>query len=263
MNKSESLITLARRYCLNHYIYWLNKYLRERTGNDFPYTYTEKDYNLFPRYNALLAILNGIELIVGNQYDSIDECKSKIIELGLKSESPFTKNTLNMIADKSILEERNKFLNYINNLSDSDLINVEPLPHKRRLSEIESLEIRNLLKENWEFNGGYWYPLSPLKTKKAYFLNKDNITESDFLKISNFILSNSNHHLYKITEEQLDYEIDASEFEPNCYETMYTDKNTSWLIYGSHEGTLSFAGSKISNFILNLFSDRTDFINKW
>jgi len=46
MTEIESVITLARHY-------WFNKYSREKSGT----SYSNNDYDLFPRYKALKAIL--------------------------------------------------------------------------------------------------------------------------------------------------------------------------------------------------------------
>lgn len=64
MTSTEALITIARRYCMEHYHYWAVRYSKERTGQDYPaYSYSDNDYDLFPRYNILAAILGEIEIL--------------------------------------------------------------------------------------------------------------------------------------------------------------------------------------------------------
>src|SRR5689334_19553222 len=78
MTDVEALITLARRYCQDNFSYWADKYSKERTGNYFPYTYTDKDYNLFPRYNVLSVILSSIETLVGKNFENTESCKNEL-----------------------------------------------------------------------------------------------------------------------------------------------------------------------------------------
>lgn len=262
MTKIESLVTKARRYCMEKWEYWFEKYQKERAGNDFPYTYTDNDYNLFPRYNAISAIQSGIETIVGSEFNSIGECKENLIRLGNCSQSQFTTGTMNEIEKTAIMEERNKFEEFILNLSDDEMINVEPLPFIRRMPETESRSVRDKLSEIWNFDGGCWVPLEN-KCDRAIFISKDNISENEYKEIMDHIIKNSNETIFMITEDLLDYEIASSEFDPDRYETVYTDGTYQWIVYGSHEGTLAFGGERLVNKIKELYKTRQNLINKW
>jgi len=44
MTNIESLITLARHYCINNHNFWVEKYEHERSGK----MYSDSDYNIFP-----------------------------------------------------------------------------------------------------------------------------------------------------------------------------------------------------------------------
>lgn len=80
MTKTDKIITIARRYCSEGITFWASKYSDEKSGNNI--RYSENDYNIFPRYNALVAILKGVETIVGKSYDNIDQCKNELKSLG-------------------------------------------------------------------------------------------------------------------------------------------------------------------------------------
>lgn len=263
MTETEAIVTAAKHYCIDNFRYWSDRYQNERTGNDFPYTYFDNDYNLFPRYNALSAIRQGIEYFTGDEFQDIESCKQTLIKTGKESQSPFTEKTQNKIEQKAIQEERDKFLQFIDSIDTSILQSVEPLPYRRRLKDDEREKIRQVLIDKWKVDG-YWVPLieaSPELT--TIFLDKDNLTETDEKQIADFIKEKAEGRLYEITEEQLDYEIDQNEFDIDCYETFYCDKTFKWLIYGSHEGTITFGGQELLDFIQQLFADRRDLINKW
>lgn len=263
MTETESIITAAKRYCIDNFRYWSNKYQNERTGNDFPYTYTDNDYNLFPRYNALSAIRQGIEYFTGQEFEDVETCKQTLKKTGQEGKSHFTENTKSKIGQNAIQEERDKFVQFIDSIDSSVLEAVEPLPYKRRLKDDERETIRQRLTDDWGVDG-YWVPLiesSPEVT--TIFLDKENLTERDETQIADFIKQKAEGRLFEITEEQLDYEIDQSELDIDCYETFYCDKTFNWLVYGSHEGTLAFGGKELLDFVRQVFADRKEMINNW
>ena len=260
MNKIESLVTLARRYCFEYFNMWSEKYRNEGSGN--VHHYSDSDYNIFPRYNAIEAIKLGIETIVGKQYDSIDQCKSELINLGLSSQTIFTTSSRNNIEEKAIYDERIKFKEYIENISDFDLLDVDPLTYARKMIDYESIQVSKEISKSWNFDGGYWVPLKDI-SRETVFLNKDNISKKDYKQIYEFIINNSDKYLIMLTEEHYDYEIDKSEFDPDCYETVYSDKTFSWIIYGSHENTLAFGGNLLIQKVFEIYRNRSELINQW
>jgi hypothetical protein len=263
MTDTEALITAARRYCKDNHSYWADKYSNERTGDDFPYNYTDNDYNMFPRYNVLSAILDSVETLVGYNYQDIDTCKNDLINLGLKANNVSTTGEHNNIALNAMQEERKKFIAFIEKIASEDLTSIEPLPYRRRLKKEESDQIRQALLEKWNFEGNHWEPLEELSPEPTIFLMKDNITDSDYKQIINKIIEHCDTKLFEITEDGSDAEIEFSLFHPDCYETIYCDKGLDWIVYGSHESTVAFGGVRLLDFIQNLYADRQDKINMW
>lgn len=263
MTETEAIVSAAKHYCIDNFRYWSDRYQNERTGNDFPYTYTDNDYNLFPRYNALSAIRQGIEYFTGQEFQDIETCKQTLKKTGQESQSHFTENTNNKIGRKAIQEERDKFVQFIENIDNSVLEAIEPLPYKRRLKDDERETIRQVLTDKWRVDG-YWVPLIEVSSElTTLFMNKENLTETDEKQIVNFIKQKAEGRLYEITEEQLDYEIAHSEFDIDCYETFYCDRTFDWLVYGSHEGTIAFGGKELIDFVQQVFADRKEMINNW
>ncbi len=261
MTTTDKIITLARRYCSENFSFWADKYSNEKSGNNNPYS--DNDYNIFPRYNTLTAILKGVEKIVGKSFDNIDQCKNELKSLGQDSQTPFTKGKQNEIEKKAIQDERQKFIHFIDSITDQQIETVEPLPYRRRLLEKEANEIREKLLEYWNFDGSYWEPLTSCSPKPFIFFTKDNLTDQDYEKIKKIIADRAENKIYEITEEQYDYLTDNSEFEPDCYETIYTDKNFDWIVYGSHEGTIAFGGAWLLTELDRQLSDKKELVNQW
>lgn len=263
MTETESLVTAARRYCQDNFSYWADRYSKERTGADFPYTYTDNDYNLFPRYNVWSTILDRVETLVGQNHFDFETCKQQLKTIGLTANSVFTTSEQNKIAKNAMLEERKKFVDLIENTTIEDLKSIRPLPYRRRLTKEESEQVRQALLENWNFQGDYWEPLEELSPKPTIFLMKCNITDSDNEQILEEIKKHGDSKLFEITEDGSDAEIEFSLFHPDCYETIYCDRTFNWIVYGSHESTIAFGGTWLLDFIRQLYSDRQDKIDKW
>ncbi|MEG5146995.1 hypothetical protein QUB27_30120 [Microcoleus sp. AT8-B6] len=263
MTDTEALITAARRYLKDNFDYWADRYSKERTGNDFPYTYTDNDYNLFPRYNVLSAILDNVETLVGQNRLGFEACKQKLKDVGLTANSPFTTGEQNDTAKTAMQDERKKFNHFMESVTVNDLQEIEPLPYRRILTKVESEQVRQALLEHWNFQGNYWEPLEELSPKPNIFLMKDNITDSDYEQIIEGIQKRADNKVFEITEDGSDAEIEISLFHPDCYETIYCDKSYEWIVYGSHESTVAFGGTWLLDFIRQLYIDRQDKLNKW
>lgn len=263
MTITEALITTARRYLQDNHRYWADRYSKERTGNDFPYIYTDNDYNLFPRYNILSAILDQVETLVGQNHLPLEACKDELRNIGLTANSLFTSDEKSEIAVNAIKEERKKFNNFLENITEEDLNFVEPLPHRRRLAKDESEQVRQLLLEKWNFQGNYWEPLEDLSPNPIIFLMKDNISDNDYEQIIREVQKHAYSKLFEITENGSDAEIEFGLFHPDCYETIYCDRSFDWIIYGSHEGTIAFGGIWLLDCVRQLYFDRQDKLNKW
>lgn len=280
MTDIEKLITTARHYCKDNFVFWAEKYQKESSGNNNPYS--DNDYNIFPRYHVLTAIQQGVETLVGQEFQSFENCKQHLADIGLKSHSIFsidsnaeihllgesgkyksTTGRQNPIAKKAMTEERTKFVEFINSRTTENISQVEPLPYRHRLTDKEMVLVREQLADIWNYDGNYWNPLDDKCSKETVFLMEDNLTEDDNRKIVEFIVTNSSKRLFEITEDRIDYEIEVDSFNLDLYETIVTDKSFSWVIYGSHEDTLTFGGNVLVGFIKALFSDRQEKLNKW
>jgi hypothetical protein len=262
MTSNEALITAARRYCQDNHSYWTDRYSKERTGQDFPeYTYSDQDYNLFPRYNVLSAIVGQIEMLVGKTFPDLASCREVLVQIGTSAQSPLTGSD-NAIDQAAMEEERNKYRLFIQNISEEELTLVASLPYRRRLNEDERAAVRQQLLERWNYDGEYWDPLVENSPAETLYLSKEQISTADHQSIIDFISTHAQPHLLEVTEDLTDTEIASSEFHPDCYETVYCDYTYSWLIYGSHESTISFAGEELLKFIRQLFSGREHLFNK-
>jgi len=263
MKDIEALINLARKYCQDNYTYWSDRYVKERTGTEFPYTYSDNDYNLFPRYNVLAAIQAEVETLVGQPCTDFASCKKELKEIGLTAQNALTSEEENDTEKKAIQEEREKFVAFIDTITTDQLQVVQALPYRRRLKEKEKAPIRAALLKEWNYEGDYWDPIVENSPHPVVFIMADNLTDSDYEKIIEFIKVHAKSNLFEVTEDGSCSEIEFSLFHPNCYETVYFDGSYEWIIYGSHESTITFGGVALIKFIAKLFTERAHLLNKW
>ena len=245
---------MARHYCINNYRFWHEKYTSEKSGK----MYSDDDFNLFPRYNALSGILEEILMIVDKKFKTINECKDELITIGEYSQHFLNENITNNIANNAINEERIKFIEFLNNISGNDLINVERLPFIKKLDKKESKDIRDKLKQIWNFTGSYWEHSN--NREETIFLMEKYISEKDKKGIVEYISKFDT--LYYETDELL-YVYETEELNLNGNETIYTNLNYNWIIYISHEMYIAFWGKMLLDYLNILFSDRNDKINKY
>lgn len=263
MTDTEKLITSARRYCQDNHAFWTTKYAQERTGSDFPYTYSDNDYDLFPRYNVLFAILDRVEFLVEQPYPDFQACKNELKDIGHTANTVFTTGEQNNIASRAMLEERFKFVRFVESTSIDSLKLIVRLPYRRRLKEEESNNVRKNLLDKWGYDGELWEPLQNKSPEQTLFIMKGNLTDSDCERISHTIKEKASSRLFEITEDNKDAVIDISEFDLDCYETIYCDNSFQWVVYGSHESTVAFGGAWMLDFIEQLYSDRKELLNKY
>jgi len=245
MNINDKMITLARSYCKNSYTYWVDKYHKERTGNDYLHTYTDTDYDLFPRYVRIAAILKGIDLLVGKKYKSFNSCVHSLLD-AVNFKNAFVDSAKNAIQIKAMNDEEQKYRKFILNFNENDLMNtnIERLTYKRMLGVHESVKVRNILLDKWGYDG-YWYPISKENVSDdILFLMAKYISplEKD---IVGFIKNIAFNKYYAIDECKEDYKYSIKNFNLSLYqgtETFCCDKSFEWAVYGSHEGTLTFGG---------------------
>ena len=258
---TEALVTTARRYCMDNHSYWANRYSNEMSHNNNPYS--DNDYNLFPRYNALAAILLGVEIFVGQTFTSLDNCKQELKHIGLTSQTPFTSGRQNDIERNAIQDERNKFVKFIDSITENDLGLVEALPYRRKLKDEEAKQIRQQLLDNWNYDGSYWEPLDNRSPKPTVFLMKEIVTQEDIDKIIQIVSEKADKKIFEVSEDRNDYEIEIDSFSPDLYETICFDNSFDWVVYGSHESTIAFGGTWLIEKIGDLFSDRKEKLNLW
>jgi hypothetical protein len=279
MNSIEALHTAARRYCEERALHWRRAYGelraserrdRDRRGVPEPdtYSYSPQALRTFPRYHVLHAILFEVEGFLPADFASLDEARSMIAAAGETAESVFTRPPHDEIEQEAMDEERQKFSDFVLSLSERELELVEPLPFRRRLRASESAHARAELKRRWGIDG-YWYPIDraleadPPPGTMAF--DSEAVLASEVQEQLRAILAA--RRVSRVLElREHDADGPDSEIELALLETVYTgaegfwtDGSFEWVLYASHEGSVTVAGSEV----LQAFRDAFPASDEW
>lgn len=247
MNKIENLQTEIRRYCINNYSHWIEKYFEltsigtDRSG----FGYTDEALYIFPRYVLLNAILVEVESYNPEGFSTVEEAKRFFSLVATETQSTTTQPHDNKIEHKAISEERAALCKFIEQFTEQDLLSVEPLFYRRVLSGKEGDSIWEKLSSRWQIPKWYWFPLAIEKPdnvegfQDAYFEKEVGAEE-----LQAILRSHGVKKVWEIREYGANYQLELSAFESyyNGAEGFWCDETFDWIIYASHENSITIGG---------------------
>jgi hypothetical protein len=249
VNAPLALHTAARRYCLDRHRYWCQRYSeivikggdRQQDG----YHYSSEALATFPRYNVLNAIRVELERIDSAKLGNLESTRAFLVLAGETAEDEFTMRPISEIDAQAMAEERDAFCRYVRELELSDLNLVEELPYRRVLATEESKSIWLRLRDRWQISKGYWYPLADCKLPDVVaFKTRD--FEKAFMRktLQGILAAHGIERVWELREYGPEYEEDVSLFEPhyNGAEGYWSSGDLDWIIYASHESSVTVGG---------------------
>ncbi|MCL4261866.1 MAG: hypothetical protein KJ069_01555 [Anaerolineae bacterium] len=245
MDAITNLHTKARRYCGERNEYWRENAQRIATP---PFFVDNGGRSTSLRHHILAAIIAEVEGFVPQDFSDFDEAKTLIALAGQTADNLFTKSVKDPVEMEVIQEERDAFTTFVQRLTISELIDVEPLPIRRVLTKAESKEIWAGLQQTWGIQPrqSYWYPLLDCNVENVEAFDVYRFIESEiFRELPNFFLEKKSSRLYELPEIGDERELDITmENQPFYHgiEIYWTTKNFDTVLYISHEETLAVGG---------------------
>jgi len=240
---SMNLQTLARKYCIERitHLYKENPKIKHR----------------FERQYRIESILLEIEKVQPEELKNLDQSKLLIRAAiqdakDVQRSIPFDKHEI-----KAMNQERNNIIDYVCGLQESELKTIDRFFYRRVLTKQESDNIRGSLEKIWGAGRSrYWYPLddSPPDDVVA-FLSWRFQKEVNLKKIADFLSKQSDDRYLELREDHIDYEIDFSDFYPyyEGIEKYSCSKEMNWVIYSSHEESVTIAGKGLISLIKSIW----------
>lgn len=180
--------------------------------------------------------------IIDKEYLSFEEYRSAVLAL-IPQHIDFTlKKELGKTETYYVQAAESAFREYVESVSPDCISPV--VPYNRIIWGDEAKTIANRFYEAWHYDKSYWYPLNRMSGDDKLFISPDRI--KPYLHEIYRLLRLPQEHIYAYGEAVYDHpycgEAEELAFYSGC-ETAFCPKDFSWIIYFSHENTVTFAGS--------------------
>jgi hypothetical protein len=126
--------------------------------------------------------------------------------------------------------------------------------------------VKNHLKKKWNINPyDFWIPLYGKPIENMIYFETDSFENRfGYGKLNQIIKEINRGNIYSFNEareENIYSEILIKEY--NSPDIFFTNENADWVIYQTHEETISFAGKELIDKIKLLWKNWEDYVNPW
>ncbi|HEY6466908.1 MAG TPA: hypothetical protein VIY69_12995 [Candidatus Acidoferrales bacterium] len=256
MDEKTALHTAARRYCQERFSRWVDLYgdLQRREKWQVQrlfepgWDYSDEAWGIFPRYRFAKNTLVEIERLVAYSFLSLPEVRDCLIAAAGQAEIALQNELANNLAQRAMHEEAEDFKVYVQNLTTTDLIRVEPLPYRRVLGKQEREQLWAQLRGTWAIESHYWFPLiEAVAPSNILYFHTDYFQRIGGHSLLREALREHGVSTVFLVHEfgDPDYEIELGIFEPSYRdggEQYSTSKQMDWIVYASHESSITIGG---------------------
>ena len=243
MDDKVAVHTLARRYCQEHFSEWCKRYAELYTGGD----YSPEAYNTFPRYLFLQDTLRAVEILRPELILSVELLVQLMTDAARTAGRDQSDSLKNPIARDAISDESAKFIRYIRSLTKKEFDSAIPLPWRRTLTTVESSRIWSELKTRWGIGEDYWYPISSLDLPADIVaFHTDYFDEIKESALRELLAIRGIGTVWELRESQsYGYQMELPMLRPryNGDEGYWTSGGFDWVVYASHEASVTLAGA--------------------
>ncbi len=249
----QNIVDSARRYCMERSKEFEHRYETSRAGI---YSY---------RCLVMDKLLYWVETAIDADFDSAAECTQTLTSFVNRLQSDDVNHTPNALMRKIIDDEKKRFVEFV--LSLDETCPTPDLPYNRTVIGEEKENIEKELADKWDYvRTWYWDPLCNATEKETLFLMEWHV-RSYFEAIATRL--QKTHPLVFRYGEGIDgrdspycAQTSVMDLSFSGRETVYFDQELTWIIYLSHEQTITFAGS-ILPIIKSLLAKERDQWNRY
>jgi hypothetical protein len=225
--------------------------------------YSDEAYRTFPRYRVAKNTLIEIERIHVDSGMSLTQVRESVVAASAKAETGLQSELTNKLAQAAIREEAEDFRVYVGALTPTDLVEVKPLPHRRVLGKEESERLWDELREAWSIGSGYWFPLKEgVMPPNLLAFHTDYFQSINGQRILRDALGRHGVSTVFLFHEFGDphYEVELGIFDPGYRdggEQFSTAENAEWVVYASHESSITIGGEWLIDEFRRLYPEST------
>src|SRR5206468_7479158 len=141
------------------------------------------------------------------------------------------------------------FAEYIRTIGPDELAVVEPLPFRRTLSPGETMVLGRALTRRWSMPEQYWYPLDPadqaLAPPHTIALDAAPFDEDLEDRLRQVLVEVAAPRLYHLGENSEEVDVELFDVRGSLGEEYWTDASMAWVVYDSHESSVTVAGVQL------------------
>jgi hypothetical protein len=255
------LHTIARRYLLERHAEWTRRY--SEIGAPTGRRYSAAALDTFPRYQVLQAILDEVERWQPGDFPDLPTAREALAEAGRSAESLFTQPPHGEIEARAMAEEREAFRAFVRSVPEADLAAVEPLPYRRCLREVEERRLRARLAQVWGIADHYWYPLAETRRPDVLALQAPAFDRAiGGPGLQRIVGGWGVRRVWELREYAGSYELELSELMPHYTgaEGYWTAVGKEWIVYASHESSVTVGGSALVEAVQQAWPDWADYV---
>jgi hypothetical protein len=253
MDLREALHTIARRHCMERHMYWEETYRQlEGNGGDrvildgLNWSHTEEAYATFPRCLVWQAILAEVERLDTHSTLTIEALREELADSGWRAQTAMTTG-LPSGGLAAMAEEREEFASFVRSVPASKLEGVEPLQSRRVFRDEELQRLWESLDFRWGVKSDhYWWPLREgVPPPDVVMFHTDWLDGMKFAAVREILFDHGINRIWELREfGEWGCEQHVSAFEPayTGEEGYWTSSSSDWLVYASHESSVTLAG---------------------
>jgi hypothetical protein len=270
MDPITALHTAARRYCFDRAALWHQRYVElvasrgaEANRSCDHWSYTADDYDTFPRYQVLAAIQSEVECFLPADFTSLDKARHLLELAGSTARNHFT-NHNDPVAIAAVEDERHRFAVFIRELDEAQLSVQRKLPFRRTLGSEEHMQLHHAFTQSW----GTWYggsvdrnpSQSPVVTLHVAAMKEPESYDA----LRAVLIERGIPRLFELREHGTGFEIETNiaAFTYNGAEGFWTSADFGWMVYASHESSISFGSSWLVEHMRSLIPEFAKYVYK-
>lgn len=251
MNSLQTLHCAARQYCIDTATSWRHHYAQlvanDKAAVSSPgggWCHTADACDIFPRFDVLDAIRRDVECLLPTDFKSLDDERGILELAGFTAQSHFT-NFTDPVAIAAAEDERQRFALFVRTLDEAHIAVQRELPLHRILGAPEHKDLHDRVAQRW----GNWYggfrdrEDSDLAVVTLHVEAMNDPESYHFLRT--FLIERDVTRLFELREYGDGFEMDTelAGFTYNGAEGFWTGDDFGWLVYASHESSITFGSA--------------------
>lgn len=248
LSDGGALLAFARQYLISRHGQWVEEYKRPEYQRGPVGDYSDAAKNVYPRYNVLQAMLDAVERFTASDLGALDEARRRIVQAGMEAQSPFTERPGGRIQKAAMDEERTLFSAFLDGIDRSTLREPPQVPYRLTLSQDEVQTLLGEAQRRWGLTRAAWFPIAGDRPAGVEVFDTTKSAEGALEEVlRRALVEQQIERLIEIREWGASHELDltCAQLYYNGAEALFMDSSLTWLVYASHESTVTIGGTAL------------------